>query len=51
MSDIISDSLFVNNPSPNKIIVKNSFLCRLDVFNNSYSKIYALEIKILIKRK
>lgn len=50
MRDIISDSLFVNNPSPNKIVVKNIFLRRLHVFNNSNSKIYALEIKILIKR-
>lgn len=48
MRDIISDSIFVNNRYPNTIIVKNSFLAP---FYNSNSKIYALEIKFLIKRK
>lgn len=44
MRDIISDSIFVYNRYSNKIVVKNSFLRRLHVFNNSNSKIYALLI-------
>lgn len=51
MRDIISDSILVNNRYPNKIIIKNIFLRRLHVFNNSNSKIYDLEKKFLIKRK